>query len=344
MAPGGERAGGSAGVWLGSGVKWPRVAWLTRWWRRRRASVREPEASADPTVSALAKTRDALRAALRSVGGGDGLHAAYWAGLEEALVGSDVGVEVSVELVSAVRRRQPTDRAEARSFLLEEMVGMMEGSDRSLAWSATGSLRVVMVVGVNGAGKTTTSAKLAHWLLSEGRGCLLGAADTYRPAAQLQLATWAERMGVEIVGGEEGADPAAVARDAWTAANSRGHQVVIVDTAGRLHSKTHLMDQLEKMKRVLTKVGGGVDEVLLVLDASTGQNGLAQAREFCDRVGVTGVVLTKLDGTARGGVAVAVERHLGMPVKLVGTGEGLSDLAVFDAGTFVRALLGDEPA
>ncbi|MXX00728.1 MAG: signal recognition particle-docking protein FtsY, partial [Acidimicrobiia bacterium] len=178
---------------------------------------------------------------------------------------------------------------------------------------------------------------------SQGRDCLLGAADTHRPAAQRQLATWAERMGVDIVGGEDGADPAAVARDAWTAAKSRGRQVVIIDTAGRLHAKTHLMSQLEKIKRVLTEVAGKVDEVLLVLDASTGQNGVAQAREFCRRVGVTGVVLTKLDGTARGGVAVAVERRLGMPVKLVGTGEGLSDLAVFDAETFVRALLEDGP-
>ena len=319
------------------------MAWLTRWWRRRRSSPVEQRASADPTVSALAKTRSALRAALRLDGVDERLDAAFWAGLEEALVASDVGVEISAELVSAVRNRKPADRAGVRELLAEEMVELLGGSDRSLAWSGNGSPRVVMVVGVNGAGKTTTSAKLAHWLASEGRECLLGAADTHRPAAQRQLATWAERMGVEIVGGEDGADPAAVARDAWTAANSRGHQVVVIDTAGRLHSNTHLMSQLEKMKRVLTKVAGKVDEVLLVLDASTGQNGVAQAREFSDRVGVTGVVLTKLDGTARGGVAVAVERRLGTPIKLVGTGEGLSDLAAFDAETFVRALLEDEP-
>lgn len=319
------------------------MAWLTRWWRRRRSPVLEQGASADPTVSALAKTRRALMAALRSVGGDERLHAAFWSGLEEALVASDLGVEISAELVSAVRSRQPADRAGARALLAEEMIRLLGDSDRSLAWSGNGSPRVVMVVGVNGAGKTTTSAKLAHWLASQGRECLLGAADTHRPAAQRQLATWAERMGVDIVGGEDGADPAAVARDAWTAAKSRGRQVVIIDTAGRLHAKTHLMSQLEKMKRVLTKVAGRVDEVLLVLDASTGQNGVVQAREFCGRVGVTGVVLTKLDGTARGGVAVAVERRLGLPVKLVGTGEGLSDLAVFDAETFVRALLEEEP-
>ncbi|MDE0600270.1 MAG: signal recognition particle-docking protein FtsY [bacterium] len=319
------------------------MAWLMRWWRRRRSSVPEQRAVVDPTVSALAKTRRALMAALRSAGGDERLNAAFWSGLEEALVASDLGVEISAELVSAVRSRQPADRAGARELLAEEMIGLLGDADRSLAWSGNGSPRVVMVVGVNGAGKTTTSAKLAHRLASEGRDCLLGAADTHRPAAQSQLATWAERMGVEIVGGEDGADPAAVARDAWTAAKSRGHEVVVIDTAGRLHAKTHLMSQLEKMKRVLTKVAGRVDEVLLVLDASTGQNGVAQAREFCERVGVTGVVLTKLDGTARGGVAVAVERLLGTPVKLVGTGEGLSDLAAFDAGTFVRGLLEDGP-
>lgn len=341
--PGRESRRPPVDVGTGRALTWPRVAWLTRWWRRRRSSLLEPKAPADPTYSALAKTRRALTAAWRSAGGDGRLRPAFWSGLEDALVASDLGVKISAELVSAVRNGQPGDQTVARALLAEEMVRLLADSDRTLAWSGNGSPRVVMVVGVNGAGKTTTSAKLAHWLASQGRDCLLGAADTHRPAAQRQLATWAERMGVDIVGGEDGADPAAVARDAWTAAKSRGRQVVIIDTAGRLHAKTHLMSQLEKIKRVLTEVAGKVDEVLLVLDASTGQNGVAQAREFCRRVGVTGVVLTKLDGTARGGVAVAVERRLGMPVKLVGTGEGLSDLAVFDAETFVRALLEDGP-
>ncbi len=290
----------------------------------------------------MAKTRDALWSMLRSTGG-ERLDARFWAGLEEALIAADIGMEISAELVAAVRERKPADHAGARAFLAEEMIALFGDRDRSLEWCGDGSPRVVMVVGVNGAGKTTTAAKIVHWLSVRDKVCLLGAADTYRPAAQRQLATWAGLMGVEMVGGEEGADPAAVARDAWSAAKSRGHEVVVIDTAGRLHSKTHLMSQLEKMKRVLVRAAGKVDEVLLVLDASTGQNGLIQAREFCDRVGVTGVVLTKLDGTARGGVAVAVERRLGAPVKLVGTGEELSDLAPFAVETFVRALLEEKP-
>jgi len=298
----------------------------------------------DPTVSALAKTRRALGEMLRSIAGGDRLDSDFWEGLEEALVSADIGVEVSTELVAAVRRGKPSDRAGARSLLAEEMLASFTDRDRTLACSGNGAPGVVMVVGVNGAGKTTTAAKIAHLLASQEKECLLGAADTYRPAAQQQLAVWAQSLGVDVVGGREGADPAAVARDAWSAAKSRGREVVIIDTAGRLHSKTHLMSQLQKIKRVLVNAAGKVDEVLLVLDASTGQNGLAQAREFCDRVGVTGVVLTKLDGTARGGVAVAVERRLGAPVKMVGTGEGLTDLAPFSAQTFVRALLEEDPS
>ncbi len=291
----------------------------------------------------MSKTRDALWGMFQSMAGGERLDDNFWNGLEEALVAADIGVDISTQLVAAVREGKPDDRAAARAILAEEMLALFGDRDRSLEWSGNGSPRVVMVVGVNGAGKTTTAAKIVHLLSSSDKKCLLGAADTYRPAAQRQLEIWAELMGVEMVGGKEGADPAAVARDAWSAAKSRGHEVVVIDTAGRLHSKTHLMSQLQKIKRVLVEAAGKVDEVLLVLDASTGQNGLAQAREFCDRVGVTGVVLTKLDGTARGGVAVAVERSLGTPVKLVGTGETLSDLAPFSAETFVRALLEEEP-
>ena len=278
------------------------------------------------------------------MGRGEGLHDRFWRELEETLVAADMGVDISTEVVAAVRGGSPSDRAEARRLLTRQIRALFVAGDRSPAWSHVDSPDpvVVMVVGVNGSGKTTTTAKIAHGLASRGVRCLLGAADTYRPAARGQLGIWAESIGVEMVGGKEGADPASVARDAWSAAKSRGHQVVIVDTAGRLHSKTHLMSQLQKIKRVLVKAAGKVDEVLLVLDASTGQNGLVQAREFCDRVGVTGVALTKLDGTARGGVAVAVERSLGTPIKLVGTGETLSDLAPFSADRFVQALLGDD--
>lgn len=283
-----------------------------------------------------------MRGTLRSLTGGDRLDGRFWVELEEALVAADMGVEVSTEVVSAVRSRNPAGRAEVRRLLAGEILKMFGEGERGLALPGDRSPNVVMVVGVNGAGKTTTAAKLVHWLSSRDQRCLLGAADTYRPAAQRQLATWAESMGVEMVGGMEGADPAAVARDAWSAARSRGYQVVVIDTAGRLHSKTHLMSQLQKIKRVLVKAAGKVDEVLLVLDASTGQNGLAQAREFCGRVGVTGVALTKLDGTARGGVAVAVERSLGVPIKLVGVGETLADLAPFSAETFVQALLEED--
>ncbi len=323
----------------------PRVGWLNSWRKSRGSSgPKISRVQADPAVSALAKTREALWGVLRSIAGGDRPDQDFWDGLEEALVASDMGVDISAEVVAAVRMGKPGDRAGARRLLAGEIRALFGAGHRNPAWSGVPSpdLVVVMVVGVNGAGKTTTAAKIAHLLVSRGQRCLLGAADTYRPAAQRQLQIWTESIGADMVGGREGADPASVARDAWSAAQSRGHQVVVIDTAGRLHSKTHLMSQLQKIKRVLVKAAGKVDEVLLVLDASTGQNGLAQAREFCDRVGVTGVVLTKLDGTARGGVAVAVERSLGVPIKLVGTGETLSDLAPFSAEKFVQALLGEE--
>lgn len=320
------------------------MEWFRRW-RKRRGTLASAGAApkADPTFSALARSRQGLLGFFRSVTGGERLDTRFWEGLEDTLVAADMGVEVSASLVAAVRGANPRDRAEVQRLLSKELLGRFDSADRTLAWSDGDDPQVVMVVGVNGAGKTTTVAKVAHMLVSDGRSCLLGAADTYRPAAQRQLQIWAESLGVDMVGGQEGSDPAAVARDAWSAAQSRGRQVVVIDTAGRLHSKTHLMKQLEKVNRVLVKAAGRVDEVLLVLDSSTGQNGLAQAREFCDRVGVTGVVLTKLDGTARGGVAVAVEGTLGAPIKLVGTGETLSDLAPFSAESFVQALVGEAP-
>jgi fused signal recognition particle receptor len=200
---------------------------------------------------------------------------------------------------------------------------------------------VVIVVGVNGTGKTTSIAKLARQMKARGLEPLLGAADTFRAAADQQLRIWADRVGVEVVGGQSGADPASVAFDAYQAARARGRDVVVIDTAGRLHSKSNLMDELGKVVRVVGSAADQVDEVLLVLDATTGQNGISQVRQFTEAVGVTGIVLTKLDGTARGGVAIAVERELGIPVKYIGIGEGMDDLIPFEPADFVDALLED---
>jgi fused signal recognition particle receptor len=199
----------------------------------------------------------------------------------------------------------------------------------------------VLVVGVNGTGKTTTVGKLALALAEEGKQPVLAAADTFRAAATEQLVIWADRVGAPVVRHQQGADPAAVAFDGLASARARGADVLLVDTAGRLHTKTNLMEELRKLRRVLEREGGQVREVLLVLDATTGQNGLAQARQFTDAVGVTGIVLTKLDGTAKGGIVIAVQRELGIPVKLVGLGEGAHDLAPFDPDAFVDALLSD---
>jgi fused signal recognition particle receptor len=212
--------------------------------------------------------------------------------------------------------------------------------DRSLATAHDGRPAVVLVVGVNGTGKTTTCGKLARVLVADGRSVVLGAADTFRAAAADQLETWGARVGAETVRGPEGGDPASVAFDAVRRGIESGADAVLVDTAGRLHTKTGLMDELGKVKRVVEK-HGPVDETLLVLDATTGQNGVVQARVFTEAVEVTGVVLTKLDGTAKGGIVVAVQRELGIPVKLVGLGEGADDLAPFEPGAFVDALLGD---
>jgi fused signal recognition particle receptor len=219
------------------------------------------------------------------------------------------------------------------------MVEGFGGIDRSLA--DTGSPAVIVVVGVNGSGKTTTIAKLAAGHMESGRSVLVAAADTFRAAAAEQMITWGDRIGFEVVRGSDGADPAAVAHDALSAARARGKDVLIVDTAGRLHSKRNLMDELTKIVRVLGRDGHAVDEVLLVLDATTGQNGIVQARTFMEAVGVTGIAVTKLDGSAKGGVALAVERELGVPLKLIGVGERPEDLLHFEPERFVDELLGD---
>lgn len=300
-----------------------------------------PPAAPPPTAPGLAgrlaRSRAALGGALRAALGRDRLDGEVWEQLEEALIAADMGVEVATEVVERVRDARPESTEEAAEALRAELVSTLSGRDRRL--HLAGSPAVVLVVGVNGVGKTTSIAKLAALLRAEGIDPLLGAADTYRAAADAQLRTWAGRVGVEVVGGQEGADPAAVAFDAFAAARARGRGAVIIDTAGRLHSKQNLMAELAKIRRVLEREAGSVDETLLVLDATAGQNGIVQAQVFTEAVGVSGVILTKLDGTARGGIVVAVETQLGIPVKYIGVGEGIDDLVPFDPEAFVEALL-----
>jgi len=266
-----------------------------------------------------------------------------WDAFEEVLITSDLGVGPTTELVTALRSQFRIegigDAARARAILRAELVKLVDPAlDRRLQTARTEYPAVVMVVGVNGTGKTTTVGKLARVLVAEDKDVLLGAADTFRAAAADQLETWGSRVGVPTVRGSEGADPASVAFEAVKAGIEQEVDVVLIDTAGRLHTKTGLMDELGKVKRVIERQAP-VGEVLLVLDATTGQNGLTQARIFAEVVAVTGIVLTKLDGSAKGGIVVQVQRELGVPVKLVGLGEGVDDLAPFDAEVFVDALL-----
>jgi len=312
--------------------------------RRSRGTDVRRDAAAPPAPpggvgGGLAPTRRALGERLAALVGRD-LDEGFWTGVEEALVAADVGVSAATAAVERVRAARPGDAARARALLHDELVAVFAGRDRSLRLA--GDPAVVVVVGVNGSGKTTTIAKLGARFEAEGTPALLGAGDTFRAAAAEQLGTWADRLGLDLVAGQSGADPASVAFDALSAARARGKGVVIVDTAGRLHSKTNLMDELGKVVRVLAREAGSVDEVLLVLDGTTGQNGIAQARAFTEAVGVTGVIVTKLDGTARGGVAVAVETELDIPVKFIGVGERVEDLVPFDPEAFVDALL-EEP-
>ncbi|MEQ6903293.1 signal recognition particle-docking protein FtsY [Nocardioides sp. YIM 152588] len=274
----------------------------------------------------------------------DSLDEDTWEAIEDLLIGADIGVGPTQELVERLRTRMRveggTDGAAAREILREELIALVDPSmDRSLQVSgADGNPGVLLVVGVNGTGKTTTVGKIARILVAEERTALLAAADTFRAAATEQLATWGERVGVEVVRGPEGGDPASVAFDAVKQGVEGELDTVVVDTAGRLQNKQGLMDELGKVKRVIEKQAP-VTEVLLVLDATTGQNGLIQAKVFSEVVDVTGIALTKLDGSAKGGIVVAVQRQLGVPVKLVGLGEGPDDLAPFDPAAFVDALL-----
>ncbi len=303
------------------------------------------------TASRLARLRQRLAGSQGGLGRGllallsrDRLDEDTWESIEDVLLTADIGVKPTQELVERLRTRMRVEGKEAgdpRTVLREELLALVDPTmDRRLQVSGEdGAPGVVLVVGVNGAGKTTTVGKIARILVAEDRSVVLGAADTFRAAAVEQLATWGERVGVEVVRGPEGTDPASVAFEAVKEGVTRGIDTVIVDTAGRLQNKAGLMDELGKVKRVIEKQAP-VTEVLLVLDATTGQNGMIQARVFSEIVNVTGIVLTKLDGSAKGGIVVAVQRELGVPVKLVGLGEGADDLAPFDAGAFVDALLG----
>ncbi|AXE23181.1 signal recognition particle-docking protein FtsY [Streptomyces globosus] len=307
----------------------------------------------EPTAGRLVRLRARLARSQNSLGKGlltllsrEHLDEDTWEEIEETLLIADVGVAPTQELVDRLRERVRVlgtrTPAELRALLKEELVTLVGADlDRSVKTeSGADTPGVVMVVGVNGVGKTTTTGKLARVLVADGRSVVLGAADTFRAAAADQLQTWGERVGARTVRGPEGGDPASIAFDAVKEGIAEGADVVLIDTAGRLHTKTGLMDELGKVKRVVEK-HGPLDEVLLVLDATTGQNGLTQARVFAEVVDITGIVLTKLDGTAKGGIVVAVQRELGVPVKLIGLGEGPDDLAPFEPQAFVDALIGD---
>ncbi len=265
---------------------------------------------------------------------------ASWERIEEALIEGDCGVAATVEIVGRLEERRPRDERELLEGL-EDVVAELASPRGDPRLALAGQPSVVLVVGVNGTGKTTTIGKLASRLREFERSVILAAADTFRAAAEEQLEIWAKRAGADFVGSERGADPAAVAYDAIEAAEARRRDVVIVDTAGRLHTQTNLMDELTKIRRVIAqRLEGAPHETLLVVDATTGQNGLQQARLFGSAVDVSGVALTKLDGTAKGGIAVAIAHELGLPVKLVGVGESLDDLQPFDSRQFARALVG----
>ncbi len=291
----------------------------------------------------LGRTRAALGGYLRDLRGRSRLDDETWDELEELLILADVGLDAATDLVERVRERAVDERADepgrVLELLREALVERLGSEDRTLHAREDGP-SVWMFVGVNGVGKTTTIAKLAQLGTEEGHSVLMAAADTFRAAAGDQLATWADRTGAGIVRSQEGADPGSVVYDAMSSAAHKGTDLVLVDTAGRLHTRVNLMEELKKLRRIVDKTPGALQEVLLVIDATTGQNGLTQARVFAEAVDVTGVVLTKLDGTAKGGIVVAIQGELGLPVKLVGVGESAADLVAFDPEEFADALLG----
>lgn len=294
--------------------------------------------------SGLGKTRNGLIGGIKRIfSANDAASLEMFEALEENLISADVGVETTLQIVEDMRKRVKAEGIEDASrlyeILKEEMTELLTQSEGGCDWRREGEPHVMLVAGVNGSGKTTTAGKIAYTLAQERRTVVLGAADTFRAAAGEQLAIWAERAGAQLVRHQEGADPGAVAYDAVDAGIARKADNVIIDTAGRLHTKVNLMEELKKVHRVIGKrQPGAPHEVLLVLDATTGQNGLQQARQFTQALNVNGIVLTKLDGTAKGGMVIAIHKHLGIPIKLIGVGEGVEDLQPFNARDFVAAL------
>jgi len=321
------------------------------------ALLRAPEAPeipapAAPEIIERPRLRDRLGGTRKAFSGAFGrmrgrkIDDETWDELEESLLLADVGMLTTTRLLDAVRTRakeaSATEPDELISLLRDEVVALLaDDADRTLRL-APGEQNVWMFVGVNGVGKTTTIGKLASQRVGEGHRVVLAAGDTFRAAAADQLQLWAERTGGELVRGQEGADPSSVVFDAMSAAAGRGADLVLVDTAGRLHTKKNLMDELSKLRRIVDRTPGALKEVLLVIDASTGQNGLVQAKQFADAVEVTGIALTKLDGTSKGGIVLAIQSELGIPVKIVGVGEGIGDLIEFDPAEFASALFSDE--
>lgn len=296
--------------------------------------------------SGLAKTRETItRGISEALGRSPALDGAAAERVEEALIAADIGVDTSLTLVDLLRQNRVAVRQggepEVRRILANEIASILDAVAPEHTDGSVARPHVIMVVGVNGVGKTTTIGKLAARYRSEGRTVLVAAGDTFRAAASEQLSIWAERSGAQFVGGQHGGDPAAVAFDALDAALARAADVLIIDTAGRLHTRRNLMDELAKIRRVLARrLEGAPHETLLVVDANTGQNALSQARLFADAVDLTGVALAKVDGTARGGIVVAIARELGLPVRYLGTGEGIDDLEIFDARAFAAGLVG----
>ena len=293
--------------------------------------------------SKLEKTRTNLVGNVRRVLGRPYIDEESFTELEEILIGADVGVSTTLQIIGdmrdAVAKRNLQDSDALVALLKDELKSFLAPGDHTLHWDAAQGPHVTLVAGVNGSGKTTTTGKLAAKLRDEGKSVLLGASDTFRAAAAEQLSIWSERSGAGIVQHAEGADPASVAFDAADAAVARSVDNLLIDTAGRLHNKVNLMEELKKIQRVVQRrIPDAPHEVLLVLDATTGQNGLEQARQFTQALDVTGIILTKLDGTAKGGMAIAIQRELGIPIKMIGIGEGVDDLDAFDPDEFVEAL------
>jgi fused signal recognition particle receptor len=289
----------------------------------------------------LGKARALLSGYVGDLRSRDKIDDETWDDLEEALIRADVGVATTTRILDDMRRRVKDDRISTPDQLIDllksDMVDALGTADRTLVARA-GEMNVWMFVGVNGVGKTTTIGKLGQRAVSEGSKVVMAAADTFRAAAAEQLELWGQRVGADVVRGQEGADPGSIVFDAMGAATNRSADLVLVDTAGRLHTKVNLMEELKKLRRIVDRTPGALKEVLLVIDASTGQNGLVQAKQFADAVDVTGVVLTKLDGTAKGGIVLAIQQELGIPVKVVGVGESASDLVEFDPQEFIDAL------